>query len=84
MNFNHEWTLFWENEDELPDMPDEVYKAMYPLSKVDFVRYFPYMKIDGTKVYLISLEIEEENKYDITAKDFYVVKKISRRNENEL
>lgn len=56
MDFNKGWTLFWENEDELPEISDDIYAAMFPLSKVDFVRYFPYMKIDGKKVYLISLE----------------------------
>lgn len=50
------FTLFWENEDELPDIPDEVYKVMYPLSKVDFVRCFPYVICNGEKIYLISLE----------------------------
>lgn len=48
--------LFWEPEDELPDMPDEVYTAMYPLSKVDFIRYFPYAMCNGEKIYLIVLE----------------------------
>lgn len=48
--------LFWEPEDELPDMPDEVYMAMYPLSKVDFIRYFPYIMCNEEKIYLIVLE----------------------------
>ena len=48
--------LFWENEDELPDIPDDVYKAMYPLSKVDFVRYFPYVMCNEEKIYLIVLD----------------------------
>jgi hypothetical protein len=47
--------LNWENEDELPDIADEVYNVMYPLSKIDFVRYFPYIMIDNKKIYLISL-----------------------------
>jgi hypothetical protein len=29
--YNVDAPLNWENEDELPDMPDEVYNAMYPL-----------------------------------------------------
>ena len=47
--------LNWENEDELPDIADEIYNVMYPLSKIDFVRYFPYIMIDNKKIYLISL-----------------------------
>jgi len=39
----------------LPDIADEVYNVMYPLSKIDFVRYFPYIMIDNKKIYLISL-----------------------------
>lgn len=58
MNWNYadDMLLYWENEDELPDMSDEVYKAMFPLSKIDFVRYFPYIKINNKKIYLILLE----------------------------
>jgi hypothetical protein len=53
--YNVDVPLNWENEDELPDMPDEVYNAMYPLSEVDFVRYFPYIIINNKRAYLISL-----------------------------
>lgn len=44
-------------EDELPDMPDEIYNAMFPLSFVDFIRIFPYMEDeDGNKIYLVKIE----------------------------
>lgn len=42
-----------EYEDELPDyITDEDYKRMFPLSKVDIVRTFPYVVINGHKYYL--------------------------------
>lgn len=48
-------------EDELPDMPDEVYGAMFGLSFVDFIRYFPYIEdTDGSKIYLVKIEEKEE------------------------
>jgi len=50
--------LYWQNEDELPYIPDEVYKAMFLASRVDFVRLFPYIKIDNKKYFLIELEEE--------------------------
>jgi hypothetical protein len=49
--------LKWINEDNLPDMENNIYHAMFPASKVDFVRYFPYLEdIDGNRFYLIKLE----------------------------
>jgi hypothetical protein len=58
MNFEYvnDISVCWENEDELPDMPDIVYNVMFPVSKVDFVRYFPYIKINNKKYFLIDLE----------------------------
>jgi len=49
------------NEDELPKrIPYKVYSAMYPCSKVDFVRLFPYVTVDGRKRFLIELpEVQE-------------------------
>jgi len=49
------------NEDELPKpISYKVYSAMYPCSKVDFVRLFPYVTIDGHKRFLIELpEVQE-------------------------
>jgi len=45
------------NEDELPKrLPDEIYSAMYECSNVDFVRLFPYVTVDGRKLFLISLK----------------------------
>ena len=72
--------LFWENEDELPDMSDDIYRAMYPLSKVDFARYFPYIVCNGEKIYLITLEDKEneaetKNAY-LSDKDIQVKKEI--------
>jgi hypothetical protein len=49
-------SVYWENEDELPDMSDNVYNVMFPVSKVDFVRYFSYIKINNKKYFLIDLE----------------------------
>ena len=56
--YANDMLLYWQNEDELPDMPNEVYKVMFPTSKVDFVRLFPYIKIDNKKYFLIDLEEE--------------------------
>ena len=37
-------------EDELPEgISDEVFSAMYPYSKVNFVRMFPFVMVDGDK-----------------------------------
>lgn len=49
------------NEDELPKhISYKVYSAMYPCSKVDFVRLFPYVTVDGRKRFLIELpEVQE-------------------------
>ena len=45
------------NEDELPaDLSDDVYSAMYGCSKIDFVRLFPFVTVDGRKLFLIDLE----------------------------
>jgi len=49
--------LKWIPEDELPEMPQEVYNAMFETSALNGIRYFPYMEgIDGTKFYLIDLK----------------------------
>ena len=46
----------WVFEDQLPDgIPDAVYSAMYACSKVDFVRVFPAVTVDGRKRFLIEL-----------------------------
>ena len=51
--------LKWQNEDELPDMPDDVYDAMFKTSIVNGVRYFPYLEgIGNSKYYLIDLREE--------------------------
>lgn len=43
-------------EDELPEgISDEVFSAMYPYSKVNFVRMFPFVMVDGDKCFLIKL-----------------------------
>jgi len=51
----------WMNEDELPEgISDEVFSAMYACSKVDFVRFYPFVTIDGDKCFLIkSPEVQE-------------------------
>lgn len=48
-------------EDELPKpISYKVYSAMYPCSKVDFVRMFPFVMVDGDKCFLIKLpEVQE-------------------------
>ena len=44
----------WMNEDKLPEgISDEVFSAMYACSKVDFVRFYPFVTIDGDKCFLI-------------------------------
>ena len=49
------------SEDELPEnIPDEIYAAMFDCSKVDFVRLFPYITLDGHRLFLINL-LEERN-----------------------
>lgn len=48
-------------EDELPeDLSDEVYDAMFGCSKVDFVRLFPFVEVDGQKMFLVDLTEREE------------------------
>ena len=43
----------WKNEDELPDyITDELYNIMFPMSKVDIVRLFPFVNIDGKEHFL--------------------------------
>lgn len=50
------------NEDELPEcISDEIYSAIYECSKVDFVRLFPYVTVDGHKLFLIKLPEEMRN-----------------------
>ena len=44
--------VLWRNEDELPEMTDEEYNYIYPSSKVDMVRIFPYVMIGGKEHYL--------------------------------
>lgn len=45
------------NEDELPiNLRTDIYSAMYKCSKLDFVRLFPFVTIDGRKLFLIDLE----------------------------
>lgn len=51
----------WMNEDELPEeISDEVYSTMYACSVVDFVRFFPFVTIDGRKRFLIELPEREK------------------------
>ena len=46
----------WMSEDKLPEgISDEVFSAMYACSKVDFVRFYPFVTIDGDKRFLIKL-----------------------------
>ena len=48
-------TVAWKHEDELPDwIDDEVYKILYPSSRVDGVRLFPYVSICGKETFLIT------------------------------
>ena len=51
----------WMNEDELPEnISSYVYSAMFDCSKVDFVRLFPFVTVDGCKRFLIELpEVQE-------------------------
>lgn len=44
--------VLWRNEDELPEITDEEYNYIYPGSKVDMVRVFPYVMINGKEYYL--------------------------------
>lgn len=44
----------YENEDELPEIDDNIYRAMFNCSRVDFVRLFPYIEIEGKKCFLVS------------------------------
>lgn len=45
----------WEYEDQLPgDISDETFGAMFNCSKVDGVRLYPYVEIDGNRYYLVS------------------------------
>ena len=43
-------------EDELPEMDDDVYTALFNCSHVDIVRLFPYIEENGEKYYLVNLE----------------------------
>ena len=46
----------WMSEDKLPEgISDEVFSVMYACSKVDFVRFYPFVTIDGDKCFLIKL-----------------------------
>jgi hypothetical protein len=48
----------WQNEDELPDyIDDNLYKHLYNMSKLDGVRLFPFIKIDGKKHFLGDLGV---------------------------
>ena len=44
--------VLWKNEDELPEMTKEVYDSIYDGSKVDIVRLFPYVILEGKECYL--------------------------------
>lgn len=45
--------VLWRNEDELPEeMTDEDYRYIFDGSKVDMVRLFPYVVIDGKEHFL--------------------------------
>lgn len=46
----------WEYEDKLPDMPKEVYDAMFECSKVDVVRLFPYVIHGDKRAFLVRLQ----------------------------
>ena len=51
--------LKWVEEEGLPEIPKEIYDAMFRASILNASRYFPYMEgIDGTKFYLINLKEE--------------------------
>ena len=44
------------SEDELPEnISSDVYSAMFGCSKVDFIRLFPFVTVDGRKLFLIEL-----------------------------
>ena len=52
-------SLVFQYEDELPELKQEIYNAMFPISYVDFVRIFPAILIDNRLFYLIeNVDIE--------------------------
>lgn len=44
--------VFYEYEDELPEMDDEDYELIFDQSRIDGVRKFAYVMINGEKYYL--------------------------------
>jgi hypothetical protein len=52
--------IYWMNEDELPDMKDDVYSVMFDASIVNIVRVYPYIVINGEKYFLIKLDENNE------------------------
>lgn len=46
-------SLIFQYEDELPELKQEIYNAMFPISYVDFVRIFPAILIGNRLFYLI-------------------------------
>lgn len=55
-DYPHE--LFYEYEDELPQMHGDVYDKMFDASIVDGVRLFPYIFFKGKKCFLVTFETE--------------------------
>ena len=51
------WEMF---EDELPEISDDVYRAMFGCSVVNGVRYFPYIMHRDKRAFLVDLR-EETN-----------------------
>lgn len=47
----------WEYEDRLPaDISEDTFAAMFDCSKIDGVRLYPYVEIDGDRFFLTSKE----------------------------
>ena len=45
--------IFWEYEDQLPELEDWEFELMYPMSRVDWVRMYPYVNSPhGERVWL--------------------------------
>jgi hypothetical protein len=61
--------IFWEYEDQLPELSDSEYNSMFPESKViDSARMFPYVLVDGKRKYL-KLELPDNVDINIYSAD---------------
>ncbi len=48
--------IMWEYEDNLPDMSDSDFKAIFGASRVDVVRMYPYVEDSkGARIWIKSL-----------------------------